>query len=657
LVSSSPYTAIVNGTLVPSVNLSASPSGAICAGTTVNFTATASNGGSSPNYQFFVNGVSVQNGSSNTFSTNSLLDGQSVTVELSSSESCASPSNVNSAAYIASVSPQIIYYRDADNDGYSDGNSQSSCTGIFGYKPASLLISINGDCNDNNPAINPGALEICGNAIDENCDGLADGINSISLIITQPSCNNNNGVISVSGVNGGTFPYAYSLDGLNYSPVALFSTLAPGTYSVYVRDALSCVYSESVNLNNVNGPNCVPLTKLRVQDCGKLNFNLNSSIIADQVSGASQYEFQIKDAADNNVLATILNPTRTLAFSSVNPSIQWSTQYVVRVRAYVGSSVGQYGNACTIGTISNPNNTVPSTQLRALDCGNTSLTLTSFIQANPVTGATQYEFEFSQGATIVSTKLQSSLQCNLGSLNPSLNWNNTYTVRVRAYISSLQGTYGAPCNITIINDPALITIPPTQLVAANCGRLNYNYSTGGCAAVQVPNATQYEFQFLINNVIVGTRISGTRVCNFNQVIPALNPNLVYDCRVRAIISGVAGPFGAVCQIGFAPGSRFGTQPEDLELTDEEVLGLNISSSMEIQLMPNPYQGHSSLLISGNAETYLIRVFDLGGKLIAEERLNQSQQTSVGTNLSAGVYLLEVSDPNGNIARRKMVKTE
>jgi hypothetical protein len=218
------------------------------------------------------------------------------------------------------------------------------------------------------------------------------------------------------------------------------------------------------------------LTKLRVQDCGKLNFNLNSSIIADQVSGASQYEFQIKDAADNNVLATILNPTRTLAFSSVNPSIQWSTQYVVRVRAYVGSSVGQYGNACTIGTISNPNNTVPSTQLRALDCGNTSLTLTSFIQANPVTGATQYEFEFSQGATIVSTKLQSSLQCNLGSLNPSLNWNNTYTVRVRAYISSLQGTYGAPCNITIINDPALITIPPTQLVAANCGRLNYNYS-------------------------------------------------------------------------------------------------------------------------------------------------------------------------------------
>lgn len=61
-------------------------------------------------------------------------------------------------------------YVDADGDGYTTGSSVSVCSGsslLSGYVSSSL----GSDCNDNNAAINPGAVDVCGNGVDENCFG------------------------------------------------------------------------------------------------------------------------------------------------------------------------------------------------------------------------------------------------------------------------------------------------------------------------------------------------------------------------------------------------------------------------------------------------------------------------------------------------------
>jgi gliding motility-associated-like protein len=56
------------------------------------------------------------------------------------------------------------------------------------------------------------------------------------------------GTISVENVSGGTMPYLYSIDGVNFSPDTSFTNLSPGTYQVYTQDAGGCEDSLSTNL-------------------------------------------------------------------------------------------------------------------------------------------------------------------------------------------------------------------------------------------------------------------------------------------------------------------------------------------------------------------------------------------------------------------------
>ncbi len=100
----------VAGTVVPSIVVNASQT-TVCPGTTVVFTATPTNGGAAPGYQWKRNGGNAGTDSV-VFSSNSLNNNDSVWVVLTSSSSCASPvmakSNVEHITISPIVAPSVI---------------------------------------------------------------------------------------------------------------------------------------------------------------------------------------------------------------------------------------------------------------------------------------------------------------------------------------------------------------------------------------------------------------------------------------------------------------------------------------------------------------------------------------------------------------------
>lgn len=91
---SNTITYTVNPIVTPSVSVSSTPTGTICGGTCVTFTATPTNGGT-PTYQWKIDNLNAGIDSP-TFTVCDLTNGAAVTVTMTSTAACASPATITS---------------------------------------------------------------------------------------------------------------------------------------------------------------------------------------------------------------------------------------------------------------------------------------------------------------------------------------------------------------------------------------------------------------------------------------------------------------------------------------------------------------------------------------------------------------------------------
>jgi hypothetical protein len=171
-------TAVFEKIVNPTVNAGADRETEI--NTSVTLQGSVSNPGNLPlNYQWTQeSGISVKNFSDQTTLTPSFITPATKTTLIFMLKAIDKNTSVVYGSDDITIEVKIPehetqrWYKDKDGDKYSDGTSLEAVDRPSkNYFLISELTAASGDCNDNNALIHPGASEICGDGIDQDCNG------------------------------------------------------------------------------------------------------------------------------------------------------------------------------------------------------------------------------------------------------------------------------------------------------------------------------------------------------------------------------------------------------------------------------------------------------------------------------------------------------
>jgi gliding motility-associated-like protein len=184
------------GNLVPDVSIVANQN-PICLGDNVNFNAVATNGGTAPNFEWFVNGTSVQSGSGSTY-IGTFNDGDVVTVIMTSNENCLALATANSNAITITVTqpttPTVDVVASETVICFGD-NVDFTATSPDCATPSNYQWQVNGITAQTGPsdtfsssALPDGADVVCIMTCDDDCTTLGTST-AITMSVTEISVN------------------------------------------------------------------------------------------------------------------------------------------------------------------------------------------------------------------------------------------------------------------------------------------------------------------------------------------------------------------------------------------------------------------------------------------------------------------------------------
>ncbi|MBL0047708.1 MAG: T9SS type A sorting domain-containing protein [Bacteroidetes bacterium] len=466
---------------------------------------------------------------------------------------------------------------------------------------------------------------------------------------------------------------------------------APGVIYGYTYNVQVAYYKNGIW--SPYGPTCpvslgaFPAIKLRnnpatvAGPCDYVISDLNDRILTDSLSGANDYMYKIVEDVPGGAYDydhTWQRQSGNLDFrlvwayqsSPLIDRVRFGYSYDVQTRALVGKTGvafgsrpgewGPYGATCKLDLSA----TSPTTSLT--NCSITLSSLNDQIFTTPVTGATNYEYEFTApGYTAVVYRGSGNNDYRLiwipttPSVPGGARYATTYTVRVKAYVGGVWLSYGAPCTVTT---PAA---PTTSI--STVGFCGSTLSPGQFSSIinctAVPGASLYSYRItnvggvayskVIYNYNANTSfsLSRTLVCCGQQ---NLLPNATYTIEV-AYYAGVWSAYGPACT--FTTGA---TVPRYSPFASEGVEAAE--GALNLSVYPNPatINEQYSLELQGITaanEKVQVAIYNMIGDRVYRADIITKEEATLTIKpemqLAAGVYMAE-AQLNGTIYRVKFV---
>ena len=516
-VSSTGSTISVTGTVTPSVAITGAPTGSICSGSSITFTAVPTNGGTTPTYQWQINGINVSGATSSTFTSTTLANSDVVTVILTSSEACATTPSATSAGSTITVSgsvtpsvaisgapaaticagSSVTFTANPTNGGATptyqwqiNGVNVSGATGTTFTTTAlanndivTVIMTSNDPCASTPTATSSGSTITVGGVVTPSV--------AVTGAPTGSICTGTSVTFTANPTNGGTTPtYQWQINGVNV-PGATNSTFTSTTLSnndivtVIMTSNDPCAATAtgtSTGITITVGGSVTPTVTITGNPVGSICSGTSVTFTANPTNGgtAPTYQWQINGTNVAGATGSTFSST-TLSNNDVVTVIMTSSDPC----AATPTATSAGSNVTVVATVT-PSVTVTGAPTTVI-CGGTSVTFT----ANPTNGGTAptYQWQINgvnvPGATgvnftsttlnnndVVTVIMTSSEPCTTSASSTSAGSTISVSSTINATISSTP----IPCGSTN-------TGTATVVVSGGTVPYTFNWSpTGGNAA-------------------------------------------------------------------------------------------------------------------------------------------------------------------------------